>query len=98
MGFKRGYSGTILPFTGIATDEVWLIRAEALAKTGQWQAAMADLNTLLQKRWRTGTFVPLTALNATDALEKSEQKEEKNWFGAATVGPTLNGTIKKGPM
>ncbi|MBW0178985.1 RagB/SusD family nutrient uptake outer membrane protein [Sediminibacterium sp.] len=83
MGFKRGYSGTILPFTGIATDEVWLIRAEALAKTGQWQAAMADLNTLLQKRWRTGTFVPLTALNATDALEKirTERRKELVWRG-----------------
>lgn len=83
MGFKRGYTGTVLPFTGIATDEVWLIRAEALAKTGQWQAGMADLNNLLQKRWRSGTFTPLTAINATDALEKIrvERRKELVWRG-----------------
>ncbi len=83
MGFKRGYSGTTLPFTGIATDEVFLIRAEALVKTGQWQAGISDLNTLLMKRWRTGTFVPVTALNAADAIEKIrlERRKELVWRG-----------------
>lgn len=83
MGFKRGYSGTVLPFTGIATDEVFIIRAEALAKTGQWQAGIADLNTVLVKRWRTGTFIPITALNAADALEKIrlERRKELVWRG-----------------
>ncbi|MBL0884207.1 MAG: RagB/SusD family nutrient uptake outer membrane protein [Chitinophagaceae bacterium] len=83
VGFKRGYSGTILSFTGLATDEIYLIRAEALARLGQWQSGLADLNTLLIKRWRTGTFVPINAVNAADALEKilQERRKELVWRG-----------------
>jgi tetratricopeptide (TPR) repeat protein len=55
-------------FGGIATDEVYLTRAECYARTGNVAAAMSDLNKLMASRWRTGTFVPFTAANATDAL------------------------------
>jgi starch-binding outer membrane protein, SusD/RagB family len=83
MGFKRGYSGATLSFTGLATDEVYLIRAEALARLGLTNAALSDLNTLLQKRWKTGTFVPVTAINDTDALQKilGERRKELVWRG-----------------
>lgn len=83
IGFKRGYSGTTLSFTGLATDEVFLIRAEAMARIGQTNIALNDLNTLLQKRWRTGTFIPLTAINAADALSKiiNERRKELVWRG-----------------
>ncbi len=39
---------------------------------------MNDLNTLLQNRWRTGTFVPFTASNADDALMQilTERRKE----------------------
>lgn len=83
MGFKRGYSGTTISFTGLATDEIYLIRAESLARLGQTNAALTDLNTLLQKRWRTGTFTPVTAVNAADALTKiiAERRKELVWRG-----------------
>jgi hypothetical protein len=83
MGFKRGYSGNTLSFTGLATNEVYLIRAEAQARLGQAAAAMNDLNALLRNRWRTGTFIPLTALNAADALNKIliERRKELVWRG-----------------
>lgn len=57
-------------FDGIATDEVLLIRAECNARTGNKDNAMLDLNTLLRKRWKTGAFVDLTAIDQTDALNK----------------------------
>jgi starch-binding outer membrane protein, SusD/RagB family len=83
MGFKRGYSGTTLSFTGLATNEVYLIRAEAWARMGQATAAIADLNTLLRNRWRTGTFIPFTAISAADALAKIvvERRKELVWRG-----------------
>ena len=55
-------------FGGIATDEVYLTRAECYARTGNVSAAMNDLNKLMAARWKTGTFVPFIAADATEAL------------------------------
>jgi tetratricopeptide (TPR) repeat protein len=67
--FKGNYTGTpsYLIFSGLATDEVYLIRAECYARAGNTANAMADLNTLMQKRW-VGTFVPFTAADPDEAL------------------------------
>lgn len=65
--FKASY-GYYNLFGGIATDEIYLTRAEGNARSGKIDVAMEDLNTLLSKRWKTGTFVPLTASNAEEAL------------------------------
>lgn len=69
MGFKGMYSGNNnQPFTGIATDEVYLMRAECLARAGNATAAMSDLNAVLIKRWKTNFFTPFTATDADNAL------------------------------
>ncbi len=83
--FKGFYTGKINTFfSGIATNEIYLIRAEANARLGNTSAAMADLNTLLLKRWKAGTFVPFTAANATDALTKiiTERRKELPFTGS----------------
>lgn len=78
INFKGSYTGAIPWFTGLATDEVYLNRAECRARAGRIAPAMADLNTLLAKRWKTGTFVPLTASTADAALTLvlSERRKE----------------------
>ncbi|MBA3675725.1 MAG: RagB/SusD family nutrient uptake outer membrane protein [Chitinophagaceae bacterium] len=87
FGFKGSYDGSANPFIGIATDEVYLIRAECKARTGDKDGSMTDLNTLLVKRWKTGTFIPYTASDPSDALVKvlSERRKElvlrgSRWF------------------
>lgn len=81
VGFKRGYSGTVLPFTGLSTDELYLNRAEAAAKLGNVSSSLDDINTLLAKRWKTGTFIPLQAVSPQEALVlvRKERRKELVW-------------------
>lgn len=57
-------------FNGLAVDEMYLIRAECYARSGNISSAMTDLNTLLRTRWATNTYVDMTASNADEALTK----------------------------
>ena len=59
--FKGNYTGkaddpTI--FTGVATDELYITRAECYARQGDSAKALADVNRLLSKRIRDTSFVP----------------------------------------
>jgi tetratricopeptide (TPR) repeat protein len=70
--FKASYTAkSYIYFTGIATDEMYLIRAESYARTGNITGAMNDLNTLLIKRWdNTVPYPVVTATDANDAINK----------------------------
>jgi starch-binding outer membrane protein, SusD/RagB family len=77
--FKGTYTATPYLFSGIATDEIYFIRAEAFARNGNITAAMNDLNTVLQKRWKAGVpFINFTATDPENALRlilKERRKE-----------------------
>ncbi|HWB91347.1 MAG TPA: RagB/SusD family nutrient uptake outer membrane protein [Puia sp.] len=66
---KGSYAGTNYCFGGLATDELYLIRAEGAARSGNITVAMNDIDTLLSKRWRTGTFPGYTVASAQEALD-----------------------------
>jgi hypothetical protein len=76
--FKGDYTGQIYLFSGMATDEVYLIRAECRARRADTMNAMADLNSLLKARWRAGTFVPYPAASplGTLTLVLAERRKE----------------------
>ncbi|MBS1662547.1 MAG: RagB/SusD family nutrient uptake outer membrane protein [Bacteroidetes bacterium] len=64
----RGSHFSNAPFNGLTAEEMLLIRAECRARQGQTAAAMADINTLLRSRYKTGTYVDQAAATADDAL------------------------------
>jgi tetratricopeptide (TPR) repeat protein len=66
--FQGSYEPDYLTFDGIATDEMYLIRAECFARAGNTSSAINDLNTLLRTRWLSGTFIDYTAPTAANAL------------------------------
>ena len=77
--FRGNYSGDAYSFfSGIATDEMFLTRAECYARTGNIDSALADLNGLLSFRWRKNNFTPLSATSPEEALRiilKERRKE-----------------------
>ncbi|RYZ32378.1 MAG: RagB/SusD family nutrient uptake outer membrane protein, partial [Sphingobacteriales bacterium] len=77
--FKGGYAeNAFVYFSGLATDEQYLIRAEANAVLGQTAAAIEDVNFLLRKRWdRTKPFIPVTAGSKAEAIAKVRLERRK---------------------
>ena len=78
--FKGFYTGSTSPslFTGIATDELYLVKAECEARNGKIEAALEDINTLLVNRYKTGSFVPLNIKDGpalTDTILAERRKE-----------------------
>lgn len=79
--FTGNYEPTNDPtfFTGLAVDEMLLIRAECYARAGNVGLAVADLNSLLTKRWRSGTYTDIsTQITADEAINTtlSERRKE----------------------
>ncbi|QDW25225.1 RagB/SusD family nutrient uptake outer membrane protein [Pedobacter sp. KBS0701] len=75
---KGRYTGFRLQlFGGLAVDEMYLIRAESLARLGQFAEAMKELNTLLVTRWAKGSYQSLTAADAEGALKIVLQERRK---------------------
>lgn len=87
IAFKGNYTGSINGnfFCGSATNELYLIRAEASARLNNTNDALTDLNTLLRKRWnKNATYVPFYSDEAETVLAKiiSERQKELPFFGA----------------
>lgn len=81
---KRGYvGGGFQVFSGIATDEIYLIKAECAARRNDVTTSMTYLNSLLSKRYKTGKFNPIVVNNALEALNNVllERRKELFWRG-----------------
>jgi hypothetical protein len=82
--YLRGsYAGSLYPFGGLAVDELLLISAEGAARTGDAGTAMNDINMLLSKRWRKGTFTgyPVGSVEAALDTVLLERRKELAFRG-----------------
>jgi hypothetical protein len=55
-------------FTGIVTDEQYLIKAECDARLGKIEGALENINNLLAKRYRRDSLTTITTTNADSLL------------------------------
>lgn len=82
---KRNISGytKLEPFTGFATGEVYLIKAECAARRDDVTNSMEVLNRLLIKRYASDKFKKETAVSGHDALMKVllERRKELAYRG-----------------
>ncbi|MDV7695463.1 RagB/SusD family nutrient uptake outer membrane protein [Chryseobacterium soli] len=75
--FKGYYNNVNGPIVSVATDELYLMAAECNVRLNKIQEGMGHLNDLLVKRWKTGTYVPITSSSQTDALNIISQERRK---------------------
>lgn len=67
--YRNSYGGQTYAFGGIATDEIYLIKAECLIRQNRQEEGMDVLNQLWLKRSdNTREFIPLTAETTDEAL------------------------------
>lgn len=76
MTFKGSYNGDKNLFGGLATDELYLIRAEVRVRNNQLELALADLNHLRKKRWKSN-YQDLTVSNSLNILKLILQERQK---------------------
>jgi hypothetical protein len=77
--FKPNYTGqnSNTLFTGIATDELYLMKAETQARSGNVTGALTALNTLLAARYKSGTYVPYNISDQGQLLTLILQERRK---------------------
>ncbi|MET7000679.1 RagB/SusD family nutrient uptake outer membrane protein [Chitinophaga defluvii] len=71
--FKGTFDGTFTPgksacFTGLTSGEMLLVKSECLARLGQGDQALSTLKTLMDLRFKRGTYTTPVVSSADDAL------------------------------
>jgi starch-binding outer membrane protein, SusD/RagB family len=68
--FRGSYIGSSTSqFVGVATDEIYLIRAESNARLNNVNDVIQDLTALLSKRYKNGTAPTLNPASVVEALD-----------------------------
>lgn len=76
--FKGTYAGNYSLFCGLATDEVYLMRAESNVRLNNIELAIEDINFLLHKRWdKNVQFIPFSSISKRETLSFILKEREK---------------------
>lgn len=87
VNFRGSYTGTGSTgsssglFSGLAADEVYLVKAEAHVRLGNVKEALTTLNFLLSKRYRKEDFVPVTETSTLRLLQIIMIEKRKELIG-----------------
>lgn len=78
FAFKGSYAGSASLFSGISINELYLIKAECLARAGKRLQAMQTLDILLKNRYKTGKYTGSNPLSDTEAIQMvlAERRKE----------------------
>lgn len=68
--FRGCYRPSAMLWAGYSTNELWLIRAEANIRLGDYQKALVDLNHLLKSRYREGEFKAIISNDSLQILDR----------------------------
>ncbi|GAA0886528.1 hypothetical protein GCM10009120_51270 [Sphingobacterium siyangense subsp. cladoniae] len=107
--FRGSYDGSSTWFTGISTNEIYLIKAECEARIGSISVALTTINELMKNRYNN-TFSSFSSDNTEIVLRYilNERRKELIWRGlrwsdlrrlnkdsrfAKTITRDINGTI-----
>ena len=80
LRFRGSYDFKGFAYSGLAVDEILLIRAESAARTGKVQEGLKDLNLLLQNRYKKGTFIPLVFQQPSTLLARILLERRKELY------------------
>ncbi|WP_258097046.1 RagB/SusD family nutrient uptake outer membrane protein [Marinoscillum pacificum] len=100
INFKGTYDASTRQFSGIAVDEVILIKAECLARLNQPSEAINSLNQLLAKRWKSNKFIPYHTAEVNQALNVILEERHKSlifrgirWMDLRRLGSDPNRAV-----
>lgn len=77
VSFKGSFTGAPEHFSGITTAELYLIKAECLARMDRFEEAVNTLNELLVRRWVSGTYIPYRVEEESVVLDFILQERRK---------------------
>lgn len=87
--YKGSYTGSATAFGGLATDELYLIRAECLIRLDRSAEAKPYLDKLLINRWMKNSYVPILLEGQEELLRFVLQERRKQLYLRGLRWPDL---------
>lgn len=81
MNYKGSYSGGTLPFMGLSTGEVYLIKTECEARLDESNKAVTTLNILRTKRYSKVEFKPFAVESRSTLISLILQERRRELVG-----------------
>lgn len=78
--FIGSYTGDSRLFSGLAIDEIFLIRAECYARLNELEKAKTDLNRLISSRYRNSTYNPFQEIDQVNLIKSILNERRKQLF------------------